>query len=143
LDKNNDMKKRQNSGSHTILVSDSYGNTNEKGTYEVAFRRWLVRELAAGRITLKEAIERFNFNPVNAHALIACWRKKYAPGISITLPAMTENERQKLEALQKQIKQMEKQLEDAQMKNIALETMIDVAEEQLKINIRKKPGPKQ
>jgi len=52
---------------------------------------------------------------------------------------MTEKEKQKLEALQKQIKAMEKQLEDAQMKNIALNTLIDVAEEKLKINIRKKP----
>ena len=38
---------------------------------------------------------------------------------------------------------MEKHLEDAQMKNIALETMIDIAEEQLKIVIRKKSGPSQ
>jgi hypothetical protein len=29
------------------------------------------------------------------------------------------------------------------MKNISLETMIDIAEEQLKISIRKKSGPKQ
>ena len=55
------------------------------------------------------------------------------------MPLMTEKEKQKLEALQKQIKAMEKQLEDAQMKNIALNTLIDVAEEKLKINIRKKP----
>lgn len=137
------MRKKESSQSHTILVSDSYGNKNEKGTYEVAFRRWLVRELDAGRITVSEAIRRFNFNPVNSKTLIGHWRKKYASDIAVTLPAMTEKERQKLEALQKKMKQMEKQLEDAQMKNIALETMIDVAEEQLKIDIRKKSGPKQ
>ena len=56
---------------------------------------------------------------------------------------MSEKERQKLEALQKQVKELEKQLENAQMKKVALETMIDVAEEQLKIKIRKKSGPKQ
>ena len=56
---------------------------------------------------------------------------------------MTEKERQKLEILQKQVKALEKQLEDAQMKNVALETLIDVAEEELKIQIRKKAGPKQ
>ena len=56
---------------------------------------------------------------------------------------MTERERQKLEVLQKQVKALEKQLEDAQMKNAALETLIDVAEEKLKIQIRKKPGTKQ
>ena len=56
---------------------------------------------------------------------------------------MTEKEKQKLQALQKRLKELERQLEDAQMKNIALETMIDVAEEQLRIPIRKKSGPKQ
>lgn len=56
---------------------------------------------------------------------------------------MTEKERQKLESLQKRVKKLEKQLEDAQMKNIALDTLIDVAEEQLKIPIRKKAGAKQ
>jgi hypothetical protein len=56
---------------------------------------------------------------------------------------MTEKERHKVEELQKKLKEMEKQLEHAQMKNIALETLIDVAEEKLKISIRKKPGAKQ
>jgi hypothetical protein len=102
-----------------------------------------VRELDAGRITVGDAIERFNFNPRNAYQLITGWRKRYASDIVLSLPVMTEKERQKLEALQKQIKALEKQLEDAQMKNIALETLIDVAEEQLKIEIRKKAGPKQ
>ena len=56
---------------------------------------------------------------------------------------MTEKERQKLEAAHKRMRELEKQLEDAQMKTIALETMIDIAEEQLKIVIRKKSGTKQ
>jgi transposase len=137
------MQKQQTSQDYTTLVSDSFGNQKEKGTYEVAFRRWLVRELDAGRISITEAVERFNFDPLNGRSLIFNWRKKYASDIALTLPVMTEKERQKLEALQKQLKQMEKQLEDAQMKNIALETMIDVAEDQLTINIRKKSGPKQ
>ena len=137
------MQKQQTSNDYTFLVSDSYGNKKEKGTYEIAFRRWLVRELDAGRLTVGHAIERFNFNPANADALIRSWRKKYTSEIAITLPVMTEKERQKLEALQKQLKKMEKQLEDSQMKNIALETMIDVAEDQLKVSIRKKSGPKQ
>jgi Skp family chaperone for outer membrane proteins len=137
------MQKKESSEAYTILVSDSYGNKNEKGTYEVAFRRWLVRELDASRITVSEAIKRFNFHPVSGNDLIRSWRKRYASDIAVTLPAMTQKERQKLEELQKKMKQMEKQLEDTQMKNIALETMIDVAEEQLKISIRKKSGPKQ
>jgi hypothetical protein len=61
----------------------------------------------------------------------------------LSLPLMTEQEKQELSALQKQLKAMEKQLEDARMHNIALDTLIDVAEEKLKIDIRKKPGAKQ
>jgi hypothetical protein len=56
---------------------------------------------------------------------------------------MTEKERHKQEILLKRVKQLEKQLEDAQMKNNALEALIDVAEEQLKIPIRKKAGARQ
>lgn len=110
---------------------------------KVAFRRWLVREIVSGRMTHRQALSRFDFGVQDAARLLYFWIKRYSPSIPVTLPVMTEKERQKLEALQKQIKALEKDLEHAQMKNIALETMIDVAEEQLKIKIRKKSGPKQ
>lgn len=113
---------------------------------KAAFRRWLVREIVSGRITQKEALSRFDFgykNEDTARRMLTDWIKQYNPSIPVTLPVMSEKERQKLEALQKQVKELEKQLENAQMKNVALETMIDVAEEQLKIKIRKKSGPKQ
>lgn len=110
---------------------------------KIAFRRWLVREIVSGRMTQKQAINRFDFGVKDGFTLLSYWIKRYSPTIAVTLPVMTEKERQKLETLQNQLKAMEKELEHAQMKNIALETMIDVAEEQLKIKIRKKSGPKQ
>ena len=61
----------------------------------------------------------------------------------LSLPDMAAEEKQQLALLQKQNKALEKQLEDAMMKNIALDLLIDVAEEKLKISIRKKPGAKQ
>lgn len=111
-----------------------------------AFRRWLVREIVSGRMRQTEAMKRFDFGYKNEHVTrtrLAEWIKTYSPSIPVTLPVMSEKEKLKLEALQKQVKELEKQLENAQMKNVALETMIDVAEEQLKIKIRKKSGPKQ
>ncbi len=137
------MRAEKESTNFTVLVSESFTDKNKEQTYEVSFRRWLVRELDAGRITVGDAIERFNFNPRNGSDLIRKWRKKYASDIVLSLPVMTEKERQKLQALQKQVKVLEKQLEDAQMKAIVLDTLIDVAEEQLKIEIRKKAGPRQ
>jgi hypothetical protein len=108
-----------------------------------AFRRWIVREIVSGRMSQKQAIDRFDFGVKDGFNLLRYWIKRYNPSIPVTLPVMTEKERQKIEMLQKQLKALEKNLENAQMKNIALETMIDVAEEQLKIKIRKKSGPKQ
>jgi hypothetical protein len=61
----------------------------------------------------------------------------------LSLPDMTVAEKQRLVDLQQQLKAAERQLEDAKMKNIALNMLIDVAEEKLKIHIRKKPGAKQ
>lgn len=112
-------------------------------TISIATRRWLVREISSGRMSVGEAIERIELHSKNPESLLRSWRKKYAPDIPVTLPVMTEKEKQKLEAAHKRMKELERQLEEARMKNISLETMIDIAEEQLKITIRKKSGPKQ
>lgn len=115
----------------------------EKGEFSLAHRRWLVGEIESSRMTIPMAIERFDFKSKDPKALLKAWCKTYAPQIVVSLPRMTEKERQKLDSLQKRIKFLEKQLEDAQMKNIALETLIDVAEEQLNVPIRKKAGSRQ
>ena len=112
-------------------------------TISKAEKRWLVREIQAGRMTISEAKERIAHFSKDPTSLIRLWQKQFASEIDFTLPVMTEKEKAKLEAAHKRMRQLEKQLEDAQMKNIALETMIDLAEEKLKIIIRKKSGPKQ
>lgn len=128
---------------YTLKVSESFEKTDEKCDYEISFRKWLVREIEEGKLTLSEAVKRFSFNPDNGRQLISNWREKYAPDMVLSLPDMTEPEKQKMDELRKQTKALEKALEDAKMKNIALNMLIDVAEEKLKINIRKKPGAKQ
>ena len=55
------MCKKKQQNEYTTLVSDGFGNEQEGGTYEVAFRRWLVRQIEEQRMTVSEAIERFNF----------------------------------------------------------------------------------
>ena len=137
------MNKLKQGENHTILVSDSFERTDENHRYEVPFRRWLVREIEEQRMTSAEAVKRFNFNPKSGPTLIRDWRRKYAPEMVLTLPEMTQQEKQELAALQKQVKALEKQVEDSKMRNIALNMLIDVAEEKLKISIRKKPGAKQ
>lgn len=137
------MSKEKVAKIYTLKVSDSFGKTDENCSYEIAFRRWLVRAIEEQRMTVSEAVKQFNFNPISGDTLIRDWRKKYAPEMVLSSPAMTEAEKQKLAELQKKNKALEKQLEDARMQNIAINMLIDVAEEKLNISIRKKPGVKQ
>jgi transposase len=111
--------------------------------FTAAFKRWLVREIKANRMTIGDALERFEFQSKDPRGLIRNWLRQYEEDLQVSLPIMTDKERAKVEDLQKRLKELEKQLEHAQMKNIALETLIDVAEEQLKVPIRKKAGAKQ
>lgn len=106
--------------------------------YEPAFRRWLAREITEGRLGINEAARKFTI----PFATISLIRKLYAPEV-VFLEDMTEAEKHQLEELQKRLKLLEKKLEDARIKNIALETLVDVAEKEFKIPIRKKPGAKQ
>lgn len=53
------------------------------------------------------------------------------------------NDDQKESILNKKVQQLTKDLEYAKLKIVSLETMITVAENDLKIKIRKKPGTKQ
>jgi hypothetical protein len=111
--------------------------------YEPSFRRWLVSEIDSGRMTLEEARERFKL-PVHFSTMFRQnWQPRYSDELHLSLQAMNSKERADNKALEKRIKELEKQLELAQMKNVGLNTMIDIAEQDYKLEIRKKSGPKQ
>jgi hypothetical protein len=71
------------------------------------------------------------------------WQPKYSDQIHLSLSLMSAQERTEIKALEKRNKELEKQLELAQMKTVALNVMIDIAEQDYKLEIRKKSGPKQ
>ena len=128
---------------YTVKVSESFESDGKLGVYEPSFRRWLVRELEEGRMTPREAIVRFNFNPISGYKLLKDWRKKYAASMVLALPEMNEKEKSDLLLSQSRVAALEKQVLDLQMQVIARDTLIDVAEELLNVDIRKKPGAKQ
>jgi hypothetical protein len=137
------MKKQTTRPGYTIRLSDSFGQVPEAHRFETAFRRWLVGEITGGRLTIGQAIERFNMNPGNGRALIKSWLNRYTESHPVPLPPMTESEEAELRALQERIKNLERELEQARLRGTALDTMIDVAESQFHIEIRKKAGTKQ
>lgn len=110
-----------------------------KEQYPVSFKRWIAREIESGKISVKETMELFNIKRGTVYE----WLSHYSLGKEVSLSIMTPQEKQEKVLLEKRIKELEKALEYAKLKNIAVETMIDIAEEQFRITIRKKAGPKQ
>ena len=110
-----------------------------KDQYPVSFKRWLAREVESGKMSVKEAAENSNVTTTTIYD----WMSLYSLGKEVSLSIMTPQEKQEKALLEKRIKELEKALEYAKLKNIAVETMIDIAEEQFRITIRKKAGPKQ
>ena len=107
--------------------------------YETSFRRWLVAELDSGRMSMAEARDRFKF-PSHFPKTYKRWQLKYSDEIHLSLLTMGAKERTNIKALEKRIKELEKQLELAQMQNVGLHTMIDIAENDYKLEIRKESG---
>lgn len=120
-------------------IAEKLSENAELHQYEEGFRRWLGREIHSGRISGDQAIGELGITKNVVKQIVS----KYKPDLDVTLPVMTEAEKKKLEKQEQRIKELEKKLEDAQIKNIALETLVDVAEKEFKIPIRKKPGAKQ
>jgi transposase-like protein len=78
--------------------------------------------------------------------LVKSWVNRYSgelAGQQITGVPMTAEEQKELALLKKQLGSLNEQLEYEQMKNFALETMIDLAKEELGVDLRKNSGAKQ
>lgn len=135
--------KKQEKQTEKNSISAHFKTKLDNGNYEPAFRRWLVRELNEKKITRNEAIEQFKLNPKSGHSMLHNWTIKYTDEHELPLPQMTPEEKAEKQALEKRIKELEKQVDKGKMHVIALNTFIDIAEENLNIKIRKKPGTKQ
>ena len=72
---------------------------------------------------------------------VKSFQRKIETGL-ITLPAMTTQQKQDLQALKQRNAELEQALQDANLMILALNTMIEVAEKELKLSIRKKSGTK-
>lgn len=109
--------------------------------YSPAERRSVVRAVHAG-MSIPEAAIAFN---IPTGESIRKWLKDFSAEnmeISISNPIeMPKSPSPKSENVE--IVALKKALEEANLKNRALNTLIDIAEEQLKIEIRKKPGARQ
>jgi len=116
----------------------------KRRVFSVQDKRSIVRAITREGLSYKEAAIAHQIS-VKA---IQNWEKEFATenaelGMCNQEALNKKKTEQPLSTDSRQVHQLQQQLAEAQLKIAALNTLIDVAEQQLKINIRKKPGARQ
>ena len=107
--------------------------------YSESLKREVVFQVLSGQITKSEANRKFG---IQGHTTVLKWIRKFE-GTDPDLQSLMDYSTSDKKELIKRIKELERQLEDEQIRSLGYSKMIDIAEGQLKISIRKKPGTKQ
>jgi hypothetical protein len=118
-------------------------------TISIAERKQIIEEYLKGGKSKAEIWRQYT-GMNEEHGQLNRWMRKLGylentlPVRGLYLPIMPSknNSQPTVEELQKQIRDLEKRLQDSQLKEEAYRRMIDIAEKELKISIRKKPNTK-
>ena|SRR6185295_664420 len=116
--------------------------------YDEAIKSRVCFDILNGELSFKEARQKYR---VKGEGTLYRWIEAYKKQVSIsklqvmdaTNPSAENANANQNEELVKKNQELQAALEMAKLKITALETMIDIAESELNIDIRKKPGTKQ
>jgi transposase len=113
--------------------------------YPDEFKRKLAQEYLSGRFSFAVAAEEYGLkNKTVVRDIVKWYRKKYELAMTNeSLPMKKAKPTPQDLKLEEENKRLKAELQMSKLKVEALETMIDIAEEQLKIDIRKKSGTQQ
>ena len=107
--------------------------------YSLTFKLAVVEEVEKGVSTYKKAQKKYG---IQGRSTVLVWLRKYGT-LDWTLPKQREMESPKEKTPEQRIKELEAALKEEQLKTKFLKTMIDIAEKQYGMVIRKKSLPKQ
>ena len=115
-------------------------------------KQQIAAEYLAGNCTERDLAAKYGFGKGSIHRWISEYRLKHQiirplrPGcgqvVDVTLPPMKAEETTKEELL-KEVTALQQQLEQERLRVKLLNTMIDIAEKELQVPIRKKSGTRQ
>src|SRR5208283_6121284 len=120
------------------------GRKGQKGRvskYDIVFKRNIAKQYKEGNQSLSQVALQNGITRDQVKEWVKIFSSELA-GEQIIIP-MTEQEEKDYELLKKQHDALKKKLEYEQMKNFALETMVDLAKSELGIDLRKNSGAKQ
>lgn len=107
--------------------------------HEKSYKQAVIREIEAKNIGLHKASIIYEV----PYSTLFGWKKEFGSGINIPkINVALSSEDSASNELYKENKALRKALEIINTKVIGLETMIDIAEKELQIDIRKKSGSK-
>ena len=107
-------------------------------SYSASLKREVIREVKLGLISKAEVRRKYD---IKGSSTIIGWIRKFDEQKSNNPQRMDYRKKDK-EDLIKRIKELERQLEDEQIRSFGYSKMIDIAEDQLNVVIRKKPATK-
>lgn len=121
--------------------SMNYQQNIKRKTFSNLQKRTIVTAIEQGRLTIKEAKTAYN---IKNEKIIRNWIVQYkSEKVEICIENTSPMAKDKPSSKDLEKEALQKALQEAELKIKALNTLIDVAEEQLKIDIRKKSGAKQ
>lgn len=106
--------------------------------YSDDFKTIVVNEVLSGQISKESARKKYG---IGGSTTVLKWIRKFE-GSKPKRLFMNEKPEKTKEQLELEIEQLKHQLEYEKLKSEAFDTMIDIAEDEFKISIRKKSGAK-
>lgn len=121
--------------------SSEYHENIKRRSYTKLEKRTIITAIEQGRLSIKEAKIAYN---IKTEKIIRGWLLQYkSEKVEICIENTSPMARDKSSSKNLEKEALQKALQEAELKIKALNTLIDVAEDQLKIDIRKKSGAKQ
>ena len=121
--------------------STHYQDSIKRKSYPTSLKRTIVAAIEQGHITIAQAQVAYK---IRSQKSIRNWLVLEKSQLCVsTQPAMAKNNKSSKSTATSEVEELRKALQEAELRIKALNTLIDVAEEQLKTDIRKKPGARQ
>ena len=112
---------------------------NYVNQYSEEFKLKVVHEVLRSELSQESCRKKYG---IKGHSTISKWIRKFGMS-SEPIYMSKKNKNERLSELKSEIKLLRMELSYEKLKSEAFSEMIDIAEEELKISIRKKSGAKQ
>lgn len=114
----------------------------EKPHYRSDFRRKVAQEVVSGILTQQLAAEKYSVSVKLVRQWIRWYKRNYIePHLKPMKPKQSNTkEKDRIQQLEKQLKEAQKALRESELKNKLLDEMINFAEDEFNVPVRKKAG---